>query len=264
MMRTVVLEMGRQGCAFVRRFEASRRLLGVVLLAMLATGCAGYPKAKEPMPIVTHLAGERRADTLIVFLPGRKDHAGIFEREGFVDAVRKRKLRADLVETDAHIGYYVRGSLLRRLRLDVMEPARKRGYRRIILVGVSLGGYGAVRYAMRYPGEISQLVLLAPFLGTGAFMNELADAGDEDYAQTWDWLRHYPVDASAEKRSAAGYPRIVLGYGREDLLLITDRALRELLPADDVITLAGVHIWHSWRLLFEEILEKGLLDDKSR
>ena len=131
-----------------------------------------------------------------------------------------------------------------------------------VLVGVSLGAYGAARYAMIYPDEVSTLVLLSPFLGAGPFMRELAEAGDEDFGQTWEWLRRYPKDKSPPERAAAGYPRLLLGYGEEDLFLLTDKQLRELLPADDVVTTGGAHLWSTWHALLTRLLERGLISDE--
>lgn len=233
-------------------------LLGVLLLA----ACAGLPRTRTPMPVLHYhvtTTDPHRPGTLYILLPGRKDHADVFAREGFIDLMRRQGLTADIVATDAHAGYYVRGSLLRQLHDEVIVPARRRGYHHLVLVGVSLGGYGAIRYAMAHPGEISTLVLLSPFLGTGPFMRELAEAGDEDFAQTWSWLKAYPLARSAEERTAAGYPRLILGYGAEDMFLHTDHQLRALLPPEDTVTLGGAHLWSTWRELLTRMFEKGLL-----
>jgi pimeloyl-ACP methyl ester carboxylesterase len=203
------------------------------------------------------LAGER-AQSVVIFLPGRKDRARVFVDKGIFAAARAKSLRADLIGTDAHAGYYVRGSVVRRLEEDFVAPARRDGYQRIVLVGISLGGYGAVRYAMTHPGQVATIVLLSPFLGAGPFMQELADAADPDFAPTWDWLRRYPLDP--KERAAAHYPRIVLGYGKEDMFLHTDGELRKLLPPEDVVTTFGAHEWSTWRALLELMLDRGLLD----
>jgi pimeloyl-ACP methyl ester carboxylesterase len=233
-------------------------LLGVLLLA----ACAGLPRTRTPMPVLRYHAattGAHHPDTLYILLPGRKDRADVFAREGIIDLLRQHGLAADIVAADAHAGYYVRGSLVRQLHDEVIVPARRRGYRNLVLVGFSLGGYGAIRYAMAHPGEISTLVLLSPFLGTGPFMRELAEAGDEDFAQTWSWLKAYPLAKGPDERTAAGYPRLILGYGAEDMFLHTDNQLRALLPPEDTVTTAGAHVWSTWRDLLTRMFDKGLL-----
>lgn len=200
------------------------------------------------MAVLRAPAAHQRQETLIVLLPGLKDRAAVFEQEGFIDLIRKHELPVDIVAADAHTGYYVRGTLVRRLHEDVILPAKKHGYKHIILVGVSMGGYGALRYAKAHPNEISTVVLLAPFLGLGPFMKELAEAGDEDFEDTWRWLAKYPGGAGD------GYPRILLGYGNEDVFAKTDSTLAEHLRKEDVFTQLGAHLWGTWRGLFDKML----------
>lgn len=45
---------------------------------------------------------------LIVFLPGRTSGPADYEKQGFVQAVRDRRIAADMVSADAHMGYYYR------------------------------------------------------------------------------------------------------------------------------------------------------------
>ncbi|HEX4461211.1 MAG TPA: alpha/beta fold hydrolase, partial [Polyangia bacterium] len=195
--------------------------------------------------------------------PGRKDRARVFEDKGMFSIVREKQFPADLIGADAHAGYYERGTFERRFESDIVEPARKRGYAHLIVVGVSLGGYGAVRYAMRHPGRVETLVLLSPFLGAGSSMAELADADDPDFARTWEWLRRYPGEPRA--RVAAGYPHIVLGYADEDLLLRSDDELKKLLPPADVVTIPiGAHEWNAWRKLLGVVLDKHLMDPATK
>lgn len=235
----------------------------LLMVVGLTAGCAGSPRPRTPMPVLRYTAEapSQHSDTLLILLPGRKDRAEVFARERLVETIRAHAPSADVLATDAHAGYYTGGSLVRQLHAEVIEPARKRGYRHLILVGVSVGGYGAIRYAMAHPGQVEEIILLSPFLGTGPFMRELAEAGDEDFGQTWDYLKRYPKDASAAERAAAGYPRLVLGYGEEDLFLHTDNQLRGLLPPGDVVTTGGAHVWGTWRGLLTKILEQGLLPE---
>jgi len=223
-------------------------------------GCAANFEPRTPMPQIAYpVPGARRAATLIVFLPGRRDHASVFARNGLIEVVQRANLGADLIATDAHIGYYRSGSLVRQLHDEIIEPAHARGYRRIILIGVSMGAYGAVRYAMAHPGKVDVLVLLSPFLGAGPVGREIAEAGDEDFEQTRRWLLSYPKSKSDAERSAAQYPRILFGRGEEDLFPITHAELRAALPPHDVFTTPGAHVWPTWRALLEKMLQRKVL-----
>lgn len=224
------------------------------------------------MAILTQTLGGKRQDTVMALLPGRKDRGEVFVSEGFLDTAQRYELSADLIAVDAHYGYYQNGSILTRLHQDVLEPIHKRGYKRIILCGVSIGGLAALRYAMTHPGRVSTVVLLSPFLGTGAPIEDIAKAGgiaswdpalvrpDDEFRSTWRWLKAYPKDATPEKRAAAGYPRIILAFGEQDPFLRTDEWLRSLLPVSDVVTIAGVHTFGTFHALFAKILEQHLID----
>jgi pimeloyl-ACP methyl ester carboxylesterase len=192
------------------------------------------------MRCISYPAGPR-SDTLVVLLPGLKDHARVFADQGFIKALERSGAKADLVAVDAHRGYYTTGSVLRRLHEDVLAQ-RLAQYKRVVLVGVSMGAYGAIRYTIAHPEKIDTLMLFSPFLGAGPFMRSLAEPGDEDFADTWDWLKNRP------------HPRVVLGYGHEDAFLLTDRRLAELLPAENVVKVNGGHFWHTWRTALEMML----------
>lgn len=252
------------------RAIASIGFLG--LLGALPLGCFRPPRPTTPMAVLTQTLGGKRQDTVMALLPGRKDRGEVFVNEGFIAAAQQRGLAADLIAVDAHYGYYQNGTILKRLHDDVIAPAEQRGYRRIILCGVSIGGLAALRYAKEHPGRISTVVLLSPFLGAGAPIDEIARAGgiaawrpvlvrrEDEFRTLWRWLQGFPKDATPEKRAAAGYPRIILAYGEQDPFLRTDEWLRSLVPAEDVVRIAGVHTFGTFRALFDKILDKGLLE----
>jgi pimeloyl-ACP methyl ester carboxylesterase len=81
-----------------------------------------------------------------------------------LQAVRETGRAVDILLVDAHLGYYAARTVLERLRHDVIGPARTR-YESIRLIGVSMGGLGALLYAARYPGHVTDVALLAPFVG---------------------------------------------------------------------------------------------------
>ena len=209
---------------------------------LVLTACAHHPAATVPMRSIYYPAA-KPSDTVVVMLPGLKDRALVFERARFVEAFQRHDFPADLIAVDAHVGYYTNGTVLRRLHEDVMAMASQR-YAHVVLVGVSMGAYGAIRYAMAYPQGIDEIVLFSPFLGP--FMRWIAEPGDEDFQQTWAWLR------------SSARPRIVLAYGHEDAFLASDRKLRALLPPTDVATATGAHVWGTWHRLLEQLLQRGL------
>ena len=134
------------------------------------SGCSLWPRATTiPMKTLSQPGPCRpRAAELLVMLPGAYSLPDEFVTEGFVDATRRQGVVADIVIADAHLGYFYDRSVLTRLREDVIAPARAQGYRRIWLVGISLGGFGALAYATRHSAGadgasgVDGVVALAP------------------------------------------------------------------------------------------------------
>lgn len=135
--------------------------------------------------MITHLKSakdDERSDTLLVFLPGAYLKPDEFEREGFISAVRERHLAADSLLVDADVSYYYDQTLSERLHADVIEPQRAKGYKSIWLVGISIGGFGALIHELSRPGSVDGIVALAPYLGRRVLGAEILKAGG---LRTW-------------------------------------------------------------------------------
>lgn len=195
--------------------------------AVLSKLALRFPWIARLLPTSVPVAMQRYAcaamDTarsLIVFLPGIDDTAEDYERHGFIDAVKQAGWPAVVV--DAHYGYYANRTILDRLHVDIFEPAKVLGYRNRWLVGISLGGFGALLYASRHALDVTGVVAIAPYLG-GSVVQEIMTAGglpnwtpatvdQHDYErQLWAWLKEY------EKREAA-LPALCLAYGGTGLV----------------------------------------------
>jgi pimeloyl-ACP methyl ester carboxylesterase len=238
----------------------------LVTVPLLLCACALNRPAVAPVPTMAQARrADGRASTLIVFLPGRRSQLGDFERNGFFDTARERGLDADLIETDLHLGYYENGTYARRLRDDVVAPARDAGYRRIWLVGISLGGSGAIGFAREHPEAVAGLVLLSPFLGPPEMLDQIRDSGGLEawspdptadpgsfkwfIEQNWDFLKR-------ETATAGRPPSLYLGYGRDEPMAPSLDLLAGRLPADRVFRVPGGHRWNTWRALWTEILSR--------
>lgn len=214
----------------------------------------------------THLqaaSDEDRADTLLIFLPGAFLQPAEFEREGFVSAVRERGLAADVMLVDAHVSYYYDRTFIERLHAGVIEPQRARGYRAIWLVGISIGGFGALIHELARPGSIDGIVALAPYLGRRPLGAEILKAGglrawkapdgpppdDEPDRRLWPWLQQY-ADPQARRM-----PPLYLGYGLSDRFASNHRLLADALPASHVFTTDGGHDWPQWSRLWRKVLD---------
>jgi len=258
-------------------------LLATASGALLALGgCQFLPRTPvTPMPLLRQPgAGPGRADTLVVMLPGAYSLPQEFIDEGYVLALRASGSAADVWIADAHLGYFNDRSVLRRLRDDVVAPARTMGYQRLWLVGISLGGFGALAYASVHGRNaatgVDGVLAIAPYLGSRRLQGEMIAAGgplawadasppgapgldqgaspDEGERALWRWLARPPADA----------PPVHLGYGSEDRLADGHRLLAGVLPADRVRTVPGGHDWPPWLALWQQWLQRGLLGAAQR
>jgi alpha-beta hydrolase superfamily lysophospholipase len=232
---------------------------------------SGCFSGKSPLDVYTYEADPKN-ENLIVFVRGMggtfncliENHA-CFEEEGFVAAVRRRGLPYDMVAPNTHFGYYRDRTLAERIRVDVVEPARDAGYRKIWMVGVSLGGLGALLYLMENPADIDGVLVLGPYLGDDAIIEEITAAGglarwesgpydsNEDWERMlWDWLKKHA-------RGAAGTPPIYLGIANEDVYLTDHTLLAEYLPPERTITVDGKHRFSSFTEAWNVFLDRGLL-----
>ncbi|MFM2069129.1 MAG: hypothetical protein RLZZ584_4038 [Pseudomonadota bacterium] len=270
---------GRQLLAGWRRVRAA--CTGLALVAALG-GCAWLtiPPTRIPMNVLRPpgpcdgtagtpssgaAAAAAAADTLVVMLPGVYSRPQEFVDEGFVDALVRQGARVEVAVVDAHLGYYNDRSVLRRLRDDVIGPARARGVRQIWLVGISLGGFAALAYGARHGDEITGVVALAPYLGPRRLLQEISDAGGP---QLWRTQVPAPGPDEADRAIWAHYgagpaplpaSAVYLGYGDTDRFEDSHRLFASLLPARQVSTTPGGHDWRAWRRLWDGWLARGLL-----
>ncbi len=256
----------------------SGRLLRAFLLFFLVSVFGCYPAPKVPMDTLRYDAPAGGHQLLFVYLPGNGDSMRAFEKNGLLQAVRSRKLPADVIAVYAHIGYYENGSVLTRLKLDVIDPAKARGYRYIWLVGNSLGGYGSLHYELRYPHDITGVILFGPYLGGRQTIREITEAGGlqkwepgsfpEKTQEGWEKDLWKGIKEAAERSCFDDRSRdvdvardncpgpIYLGFGTHDRFSDEQRFLAQYLPAGHVFEIGGWHDWHTWKQLWDLILDE--------
>ena len=189
------------------------------------------------------------APTRVLLLPAAYTSPDDFLREGFVGAARDRVLAVDLVFVELKLQYLTDRTVLRRLRHEVVLPARALGCRSIWLGGISLGGFVALAYAERYPGEIDGLCLLAPYLGNHIVTSEIERANgihewtpgeladDDDERRIWRFIKEHRGRPSP----------LHLGFGRDDRFADSHRMMASALAPECVDVVPGGHEWPVWR-----------------
>ena len=246
-----------------------KRCLTLILsIAMIVVGCSG----KKPLRILTYESEPLRNKGLIVFLQGLGGTTNCFtaghkcfEAEGFVEAVRIRELPYDMAAPGTHFGYYKDRTLGERLRTDVILPAKERGYERIWLVGVSMGGLGSLLYKKHHPQDVDGVLALGPFVGYDKILDEIISAGgvqqwqpgrfdeNKDWQRMmWQWLK--------EREGKENPAPIFLGYGTKDPYVKGHKLLASTLPPEHVISVRGWHSFSTFRKIWEIFLDRGYLD----
>jgi len=246
--------------------------LGALLLAAAPAACTSWPAPTTPMP-VRRVAARCAGGERCVLLPGAGSRAEDFVGEGFVADLQRAAPGCEAWLADAHLGYFVEGQLLPRLREDVVRPAGD-GAAKPWLVGISLGGLAALAFAMRHGDEIAGVLALAPYLGRRELMRDISAAGGplawarqpapaagalEPHAALEDALWRWLAGARGPQSPQAPNLPIHLGYGRDDRFAGAHLALQALLPPGHTDIVDGGHDWPPWRALWQRWLQRGHL-----
>lgn len=227
-------------------FKGLKLFAKLLLPALLLPGCVFWGGHK-PLETLTYRSQHSSNENLIVFLRGRGGSHKDFARDSFVDNVRQRGLAYDMVAPNAHFAYYYSKTLIPRLKEDVMDPAKAQGYRRIWLVGASMGGLGALLYTLSHPEDVAGVYLISPFLGYSDITDEIAEAGGVrfwspgKYDATEDWQRMLWDRLKTYGEQPANWPPIYLGYGLDDDFVEAHKLLGNILPKDRIFKTQGGH-----------------------
>ena len=244
----------------------------MLALAVVTPGCGYFMYfARSPIRPVPALAHYREAGVrqrcLVVVVPGLGDGSGVALEHDLPRRLEGAGARCDTVALDATYRYYFGTEIADVLYADVLLPAAARGYEEIWLVGISLGGLGAVLTARAHPELVDGLVLLSPFLGLDGARDDVLAAGglaewhppepmppalvDQNFSMfVWAWLRGHVTDR-------ASMPETYVGWARGERLETGARLLGDVLPEGHALSVEGTHGWTSWTALFDELARRA-------
>ncbi|MCB9876538.1 MAG: alpha/beta fold hydrolase [Planctomycetes bacterium] len=243
------------------------RRIALLLVVLACQACMFLRSTTVPMPAVLHPATSGTADTLVVLLPGFGDGPQDYYDNGVVTKIREVNPRADVIAVDAHFGYYKDRTMIDRLHEDVIGPLAGR-YQHVWLVGISMGGFGAVIYTQAHRELVEGMILMAPYMGSRDVITEVDVAGGLDkwtppdpstiaddetrkYYEAWIFLQGYA------KRPET-MPRLFLGHGADDSLHQPNGFVGRFLPEGRYLVRAGGHKWTVWRPMFAEFAGPAL------
>jgi pimeloyl-ACP methyl ester carboxylesterase len=237
-------------------------------LAFSACGCGYY--VRSPIRPVPALAFQRdpdvRARCLVVFLPGLMDGPETIRDRALPSILGALGSPCDSVAVDATYRYYFGSHIDEPIYEDVLVPALARGYEEIWLVGVSLGGIGAIMTARAHPRLIEGVIVLSPFLGLENVVREIEAAGgleawdppdpvpelhDSNFTTVvWAWLRGYVTDPDA-------MPELWVGWANGERLEPGAAMLAAVAGEGHSMSVDGSHGWASWTPLFTELARRA-------
>ncbi|SFN35157.1 hypothetical protein SAMN05216289_11629 [Dokdonella immobilis] len=238
-------------------------LLGTLLVLVLG-GCAAGGDVSRPIPTAT-VAAPSAAHRAVIVLPGRGDDLDSLQRRNLAAVIQRHWPEADVILTGLTMPFYKEGRATTRLHDEVVAPMRERGYREIWLLGISLGGMGAILYEHEHPGETDGILLLSPYLGEAALQDEIRNAGglakwkpgphqalgpDTFQRELWRTLKSWQDHAV---RAQA----IWLSYGTEEPFRTPIGLMAPALPADHVLALPGRHDWDLWLRAAGTLLDRA-------
>lgn len=248
----------------------SCRLLALLapVLGLLLAGCTAGGDITKPIP-TAFMPAPRLAHRLVVMLPGRGDDLQSLGESGIARLIQQAWPDADVMLTGLTMPYYLQGQAPRRLHDEVIEPARRPGYRQVWLFGISLGGMGALLYDRDYPGQVDGLLLISPYLGDRPIYREIRDAGGlakwnpgPPQAMTpatfqhelWRHLQQWSKDP-ARVRS------VWVAYGESERFRPAIELMSPQLPPGHVVMLPGHHNWKLWAPAARALLQRATPPD---
>lgn len=127
--------------------------------------------------------------------------------------------------------------------------------------GISMGGYGAARFALKYPEMFSAALLLSPAVWKNAQGNACSSLHLFNNFDQATWDSEHPV-AFMNSYAAANSPvNFYVIHGTADTTVSpTDvewfvENLKKVAPVEYVPYQDGVHAWPTWKLTCEEALK---------
>lgn len=242
---------------------AAMKTVPALCCVLFLAGCSVIGPPRDTLSTIT-VAGTAPGRALVVVLPGFAFTDEDMREEGVAEAIHRGWPEPDVVLVGATWPYYRTGTMVPRLHEQVVAPARAAGYREIWLAGGSMGGLGVLLYEWAHPGALDGLLLLSPYLGQDAVLDEIREAG----LDRWD-----PGDVSAPidgdnfsryvwtmikgwRRHPERARRVWLVCGTEDRLFRDVQLLAPEIPPGQYIPAPGGHDWDYWIPTIEATFRK--------
>jgi pimeloyl-ACP methyl ester carboxylesterase len=228
-----------------------------IFLLILFTACTG-PVGRERFSSEIWVGSNR---TLVVMLPTMGGDGSFYESRGFIQELRDRGFSSHCKVLNVDPSLYLNRRIVDLLKSEVIDPAKADGYEKIWLLGISLGGHGALLYLSEYPEDIYATVVLAPFVADPLTTRLIQkEGGLKEMKKCPDLAWGYACNMLTLIKKYLGTPgnerRLALGFGTDDAFARQNRMLAELIAPDQIfIVQGGRHDWNTWKKLFDQVLD---------
>ncbi|MGB0495814.1 MAG: alpha/beta hydrolase-fold protein [Kangiellaceae bacterium] len=226
----------------------------IYCLALVLCGCYSQRPTTVPITNIKYASATNQTAHLVIFLIGIGDNISAFERAGFFK--RKAKFKFDSIVVDSHFGFYKNHSISTRIFEDILKSSRSK-YKKITLLGISLGGYGAIKTASDYPTYVDNIILVAPFLGSqGIAKMQARHQSYETWRPTENTELGYFEDSWNLLYKLLKIEKIplTLAYGKEDKFAMQSNQLAKYLNQENVVKVKGKHNWQTWLKIWTKLL----------
>lgn len=238
-----------------------KQITGYFLIFCMSAinGCTYLNRNQDGMAAIwDHYSKDN--NKLVIFLPGIRGESEDFIQNRFFQTARDYDLNHDLAAINSDIKHSIDGSFVKRLKKEVIEPAKAEGYDSIWLVGISLGGYDSMKYYATYPNDIEGVILLSPYPGIDEEINAMGTrfktvmkmivAVDKDY------IPFSLLEIARKLQAHNKLDNVFLSYGNKDKFATIYPNFIKLLPPGNVHMIKGNHDWTTWENIWEDILQK--------
>ncbi len=226
------------------------KLLSIGLAMLLLSACVYLKPAQRPMGHQFSL--QRDANNLLILLPGMGDSIEHFYRHQFPQMLQQRHSNWDVLVLDAHFGYYRERVIIEAFKQDILPLIKQKSYQKVIVGGISLGGFGSLLLQHELNGEIDGLLLMAAYLGDDEELEQAMQQPISRWVTKGDKERKQQILVSWYH---AYRDRTLVGFGGQDQFAEANLWLTQNTPQQNIYQLPGNHKWPTWHKLWQQMLD---------
>ncbi|GAB3037301.1 hypothetical protein GCM10027285_21140 [Oleiagrimonas citrea] len=242
--------------------------LAATLTFLLMGGCTAGGDITRPIPTAYYPA-PHATQRVVVMLPGRGDDLASLEKRHAAALIQAQWPDADVILTGLTMPFYRQGHAPQRLHDEVIEPLLEAHPKRPVwLLGISLGGMGALLYDRRYPEQAAGLLLLSPYLGDRPIHREIRAAGG---LESWRPGPAEPMTEATFQRELWRYLHgwadtphrtrtVWITYGANERFRKPITLLKPVLPQGHLLERPGYHNWNLWKPAIAPLLQRANKD----